>query len=411
MGQEWPDFPQPPDVVSELAAALFPAVLRRADQRRRAEQYVRGLLAADGRKSVRRIAASVGGGADEQGLHHFIAHSTWDWSSMREALAGHLQDVMPPQAWVVQPMAIPKTGEHSVGVDRRFVSRLGKLDIGQHAYGVWFARAEMSAPVNWRLHLPGPWVRDEERRRRAEIPDGAVEETLEECASAAVLQSMLKWSIPRVPVVLGAGSANVGATVQRFRAAGLPLLVRVPGAMGLTVADPSLPGFGAGRLSAQRIVDSVRALRRPVAWSDPGGGAGTVRSSQVVAVRVVLPEGGPSLLRAGSADGRPQGLLLGEWNGSRHAPSEFWLTTEDRTPVPELLRLAKLTRRVAEDCATSGGRVGLRDFTGRSFRGWHRHITLASIACAATTLTEAGHEPGTAGQWAGHPDVLDARGA
>ncbi|MER6997628.1 transposase [Streptomyces sp. NPDC000410] len=396
--QGWAEIAQPADMVAELSAALFPSALRRRDQRRRAEQYVRGLLAVDGRKSMRRIATIVGGGAAEQSLHHFIAGSTWDWSSMREELARYLQDVMPPQAWVVQPMAIPKVGEHSVGVDRRFVPQLGQSANGQQAFGVWFASEEMSAPVNWRLHLPDHWVRNEERRRRAEIPDEAVAETLDECASAAVLESMLKWRIPRVPVVLGATGADVRATVLRHRAAEVPLLVRISGATGLAVADPSMPGFGAGRLTAQQILDSVRALRRPVEWTDPDGGRGTMRDSLVVAARVVLPDAAPRPRRTGA--GQPQGLLLvGEWRDRdpRRPPTDFWLTSMVRTPVPALLRLTKLTRRVARDSATVGDQVGLRDFEGRSFRGWHRHVTLASIAHTARTLADASHLPGYRG--------------
>ncbi|WP_166682901.1 IS701 family transposase [Streptomyces aquilus] len=393
----WAGFHQPPDVVAELSAALFPQVLRRKDQRWWAEQYVRGLLAADGRKSVRRIASAVGGGAAEQSLHHLIAASTWDWSPLRAALAQRLQDAVAPAAWVVQPMAIPKVGEHSVGVGRQFVPRAGRPDSGQQAFGLWFASEQASAPVNWRLHLPGGWIRDAERRRRAEIPEAAGEETLEECA-AAVVRSTLKWGLPRRPVVLGAAGPDLGTAMRRYREAGVPLLVRVPGGTALTVAEPSLPGFGAGPLAAQRIADSVRALRRPVQWADPLAGPTTVRSSLVVGVPVTLPD-----------DGRP-GLLLGEWPDPRSGPrtgprpglrsgpqadpcrppTDFWLTDLDRMPVPALLRLAKLARRVARDCATTGEQVGLRDFVGRSFKGWHRHTTLASVAYAARTLDTSG---------------------
>ncbi|MFF1543797.1 IS701 family transposase [Streptomyces sp. NPDC058291] len=377
----WADVHQPADVVAELSAALFPRALRRKDQRWWAEQYVRGLLAADGRKSVRRIASAVGGGAAEQSLHHLIAASTWSWSPMREALAGRLQDAMTPSAWVVQPMTIPKVGEHSVGVGRSAVPRPGRPDNGQQAFGLWFASERSSAPVNWRLHLPGGWIRDPERRRRADIPDDVVEETLEECA-AAVVRSTLAWRVPRRPVVLGAAGPDLGATARRYRAAGVPLLVRVSGATALTVREPSLPGFGAGPLSAERIADSVRALRRPVRWADPLSGPAAVRSSLVVGVPVALPGA------AGAGDGRP-GLLLGEWVDPRRPPTEFWLTDLDRTAVPVLLRLAKLARRVTRDCTTAGREVGLQDFVGRSFKGWHRHTTLASVAYAARTLADA----------------------
>jgi hypothetical protein len=389
----WAAVHQPTDVVAELSAALFPRTLRRKDQRWWAEQYVRGLLAADGRKSVRRIASAVGGGAAEQSLHHLIAASTWSWSPMREELARHLQDAMTPAAWVVQPMVIPKVGEHSVGVGRHLVPHPGRPDNGQQAFGLWFASEQASAPVNWRLHLPGGWLRDQERRRRAEIPDGACEETLEECA-AAVVRSTLDWGLPRRPVVLGAAGPDLGATMGLYQDAQVPLLVRVSGATAVRVSEPSLPGFGAGPLSAGRITDSVRALRRPVQWADPLNGPTVARSSLVVGVPVTLP-------RAGTDAGRP-GLLIGEWSDPHRPPTEFWLTDLDRTPVPILLRLAKLARRVTRDCATTGEQVGLRDFVGRSFKGWHRHTTLASVAYAARTLSGTDH---------GSYDALEARSA
>ncbi|MEV4442291.1 transposase, partial [Streptomyces sp. NPDC049577] len=71
-------------VLAELCAVLF-ASLPRSDQRRRGEAYVRGLLGAQGRKSIRNIAALIGGQAAEQSLHHFISSSTWDWSPVRRA--------------------------------------------------------------------------------------------------------------------------------------------------------------------------------------------------------------------------------------------------------------------------------------------------------------------------------------
>ncbi|MGW0606678.1 IS701 family transposase [Streptomyces sp. NPDC002640] len=377
----WAALHEPADTVAELSAALFPRTLRRKDQRWWAEQYVRGLLRADGRKSVRRIASAVGGGAAEQSLHHLISASTWAWTPMREALAHHLQELVPPTAWVVQPMVIPKVGEHSVGVGRHVAPGPGRPDNGQQAFGLWFASERSSAPVNWRLHLPGGWLQDPERRRRAEIPDGTAEETLEECA-AAVVRATLGWGLPRLPVVLGATGPDPGVTFRRYQAAGAPLLVRIPGSAPVTVREPSLPGFGAGPLSAQRVADSVRALRRPVRWTDPSGGQEAVRHSLVVGVPVVLP-------RTGERGGRP-GLLLGEWSDPGRPPTEFWLTDLEGTPPPVLLRLAKLARRVTRDCATTGAEVGLRDFVGRSFNGWHRHTTLASVAYAARMLADAG---------------------
>lgn len=94
-------------LLKELCGVLF-ASLPRSDQRRKGAQYLRGLLGARGRKSIRNIATVVGGPAAEQSLHHFITSSTWDWGPVRQALAQHLARIAPPQAYVLRPMVVPK---------------------------------------------------------------------------------------------------------------------------------------------------------------------------------------------------------------------------------------------------------------------------------------------------------------
>ncbi|WP_418957118.1 IS701 family transposase [Streptomyces tritici] len=371
------------EVFGELSAALFTGFPRR-DQKLKAEQYLRGLLTAQGRKSIRNIAAQYGGPAAEQSLHHFISSSTWDWRPMRAALAGFLERSSCPQAWVVRSMPIPKAGEHSVGVDRSFDPERGQVFRGQQAFGVWFAAEDLSVPVNWRLFLPDPWVKDRTRRDRAEVPAGAGEETLEECAVASALE-VARWKdVTRKPVLLDIrGGAGRGA-LNRLASAGLPVVARIGATCRLMVADRALPGFGAGPLPAQQILESLKALRRPVSWLDIACGGRTSRTSLATAVRVALP---------GAVGERPRAMLLvGEWDDPRRPLTRIWLTDLTGVPVGQVLRLTKLTRRVERDFTHVGEGAGLRDFVGRSFRGWNRHITLASAAHAVTVLAGNGGE-------------------
>ncbi|MET9672805.1 transposase [Streptomyces sp. NPDC006482] len=365
------------EVYAELCSALFSGFPRR-DQRLKAEQYLHGLLTAQGRKSIRNIAAQIGGPAAEQSLHHFVSSSTWDWQPMRAALARFLERNSCPQAWVVRPMPIPKAGEHSVGVDRRFDPERGQVFHGQQAFGVWFASDELSVPVNWRLFLPDPWVNDRTRRDRAEVPQEAGEETLEECAVAAALDTA-RWSdVTRKPVLLDIRGGAGRAALTRLAGAGVPVVARIGPGSRMAIADRSLPGFGAGPLSAHQILESLKGLRRPVSWVDTVAGARTSRTSLATAVRVALPTPGGERMR-------PL-VLLGEWDDPRRGPARVWISDLTQSPVGSLLRLTKLARRVERDFVEVGEGAGLRDFVGRSFRGWHRHITLASAAHAATVL-------------------------
>ncbi|CAM5375115.1 IS701 family transposase [Streptomyces abikoensis] len=370
-------------VLAELCAALF-ASLPRSDQRRRGEAYVRGLLGTRGRKSIRNIAALIGGQAAEQSLHHFISSSTWDWAPVRRALAHYLARVSPPHAWVLRPMVIPKAGDNSVGVDRRFCPAVGQVLNAQEAVGVWAASAERSTPVNWRLHLSDSWLQDGLRRGQASIPDSVRPETLGECTVEAYAGMMRDWGLPLRPLVLDARDMDAPAALLRLRACGLPAMLRISHSLRLTVSGPAAAGRGAEALPAHQILGAARDMRRPVMWRDHGP-ARVVRTSLTAAVRVGLPA-----LRAASVPAparRRELLLLGVGENGRRWPAELWLTDMVNVPPAALVRLGKLLDRVDRDFTEIADEVGIRDFAGRSFSGWHRHVTLASAAHAVAALT------------------------
>ena len=386
--RRWPDgFDGYDTVLAELGPLLF-ASLSRSDQRRTGATYLRGLLAAEGRKSIRNLAGLLGPQTNEQSLHHFINSSTWEWMPVRRALGRYLVRVAPPQAWVVRPMAILKTGRHSVGVDRRFVPARGQVLNVQQAVGVWAAAPRLSAPIGWRLHLSRAWLDDDARRTKALIPDDAEPETLGDCGVETVLESVRAAGLPTRPVLQDLRTADAARVVRRLRAAGQPFLVRIGGMLPLvpaTVPAPSRSTVRANPVSARLVLAPLRDLRRPVVWTDgmPSVG-GTVRTTLVGASRVALPP-----MPGESAGAEGELLLLGVGDPGRQWPTELWLTDLVDAQHGALVRLGRLLERVERDFAGVGARVGLQDFGGRSFGGWHRHMTLASAAHAVVAIARA----------------------
>jgi SRSO17 transposase len=55
------------------------------------------------------------------------------------------------------------------------------------------------------------------------------------------------------------------------------------------------------------------------------------------------------------------------------------------TPVAELVRLARIRWRIEHDYRELKHGLGLGHFEGRSFAGWHRHVTIAVLAQAFCT--------------------------
>nr|WP_237536636.1 transposase [Streptomyces sp. SID5785] len=381
---------------NELAEVL--SVLRsipRSDQRRWGEVYVRGLLAVRGKKTMRALAHGVGSGA-EQSLNQFISKSPWDADQVRGDLARLLIARAQPRAWVVQPLVITKVGRHTVGVERQWVPRIGRVVNCQQAMSVWLAGEDGSCPVDWQLALPESWTSQEDLRRRAAIPTEVGSCPPEQCAVDAVSKMTREWGLRGRPVVMDGREAAPQTVCAELAGRQIPFVVRIdPSSIapmppesrtGRTGRSGIGPGDRAGgRAGAAGLLTALHKERIPVEWFDHT--ERTMRATSVGAVPVVL-HGGSTVQQ-----GQPEGLdlvLLAAWADSgRSSPSEFWLTNLAQSPLGGVYRTAMLSRRVERDLAEVSDGLGIRDFEGRSYRGWHHHMTMVSLAHAVTVLSSS----------------------
>jgi SRSO17 transposase len=82
------------------------------------------------------------------------------------------------------------------------------------------------------------------------------------------------------------------------------------------------------------------------------------------------------------ADGSlPECWLLAQWPPGASEPTDYWLSNlPERTPRKTLVRLAKIRWRIEHDYRELKTGLGLTHFEGRSWTGWHRHVTLVTAA-------------------------------
>jgi SRSO17 transposase len=86
--------------------------------------------------------------------------------------------------------------------------------------------------------------------------------------------------------------------------------------------------------------------------------------------------------------------LLAEWPDGKDAPTDFWLSNLPAdTPIDRLVGLAKLRWRVEQDYRELKDALGLDHFEGRSWPGWHHHVTLVSVAHGFLTLERLKRPP------------------
>ncbi|MFI1393992.1 IS701 family transposase [Streptomyces sp. NPDC020681] len=346
----------------EFASLLF-ASLRRREQRVKAQQYVCGLLVLPGRKTLRNVAAQFEGAAAQQSVHHFITASPWQWMPVRHALARCVHEAFDPLALVIRPTVIPKVGSHTIGVDEHYVPRLGQAVNGQQAVGAWLASNHCAIPVGWRLLLSDRWMRAP-LRQRANIPSGAAAGTLDDCVRGVVADALEAGQVPRIPVVVDAELTDAVGLARHLASLGLSFLVRVDPAEQLRLDPHELPMYGGRLRTAGELAKTLTRLRRAV---NPGDGP---------TLAAAIPVVGP---RRASSD--ETGLLLvGEWAKDGRSGGRLWLTGSPAASLAPVLALTRLPDVVERDFDAISEGVGMRDFAGRSYPGWHRHVTLASVA-------------------------------
>ena len=74
--------------------------------------------------------------------------------------------------------------------------------------------------------------------------------------------------------------------------------------------------------------------------------------------------------------------MLGE-----QAPTDYWLANLPRDEEPErVARLARLRWKIELDYKQLKGELGLDQYEGRSYLGWHHHTALVTAAHGFLTL-------------------------
>ena len=368
-------------------------VIGHADRVEPLRNYCTGLLLPGERKSVEPMAARTAPArtaAQHQSLLHFVGVGEWSdekvLGKVREMVLPALERHGPIEAWIIDDTAFPKQGRHSVGVARQYCGQLGKQDNCQVAVSLSLANRHASLPVAYRLYLPEDWAEDDERRRKAGVPEAVRFQTKHEIAL-----EQLRWAcaqnLPRGVALMDAGYGHNAKMRMEVTSLGLTY---VAGIQSNTLAWP--PGTGPrprnkrtdkpnrlGRHTEPELLSvkdialglSKRAWRT-VKWRE---GSNDWLTSRFARVRV----------RVGHRHVAPHNVseewLLIEWPKGEAEPTKYWLSTLPQSiGLAALIDTAKLRWRIERDYQELKQEVGLGHFEGRGWRGFHHHATLCIAA-------------------------------
>jgi SRSO17 transposase len=348
--------------------------------------YAVGLLSQSERKSVEPIAALLCPDpkkvdAAHQRLLHFVGQSKWQDAPVRQYAAGYGLEEMtkrePVETWIFDDTGFLKQGKHSVGVQRQYTGSAGKITNCQIGVSLTAATSTMQLPVDFELYLPRSWTDDPERRHEAKIPKN-IDFRTKPALALAMAKRAVAAGLPPGLVLADAAYGNNGNFRVGLRQLGLPYAVDIEGSTKVCVGGAR--GKAGRGISARELALSlgIRAYRR-VSWRE---GSKRELWSWFACRRVFIPRDAKRLGK------RENVWLLVEWPPEEDAPTKFTLLTLPKsTRIRSLVRVSRQrwrTERVYEDLK---GELGLDHFEGRSFAGWHHHVTVA-LSCYAFAAAE-----------------------
>ena len=352
-------------------------------------------------------------GVDHQGLQQFVTSSTWDYEVVRANVARWAAGVIDPAVYVVDDSGFPKDGTASPCVARQYCGTLGKTGNCQIGVSVQLATDQASLAANWRLFCPASWddttLRDpraaqavRERRSRAGIPEQVRHREKWRLALDMLDQLTGEWGLAKLPVVGDSGYGDATEFRLGLDERGFDYVLEVDPTAGAHPHDaaPVTPPYqGRGRPPTPGYPDKPASLRelalaagrgalRRITWrrgtkKTPANPAAAMRS-RFLALRV--RPANRNIPR--NADGSlPDCWLIAEWPPGEPEPVKYWLSNMDAgTPLKTMVRLGKIRWRIEHDYRELKTGLGLDHFEGRSFVGWHRHVTLVVLAQAFCTL-------------------------
>ena len=217
-----------------------------------------------------------------------------------------------------------------------------------------------------------------------------------------MIDELADWNLYPPLLTADAGYGQVAEFRQGLTDRGIPYVVATTSTTTAQPGDaaPVEPAYaGVGKHPAPRYPDAARSIKdlalqagadqaTLVHWrerlpaADGGDRPPATLSGHFFALRIrpagrAVREGMPP-----RGDGvLPDCWLLVQWPPGHDEPTDYWLSDLPAdTPLSDLVLLAKSRWRIEHDYRELKTGLGLDHFEGRSWIGWHRHVTLATAA-------------------------------
>jgi SRSO17 transposase len=371
--------------------------------------YAFGILGDSERKSAEPIAALACPDPEHtkqmhDKLLHFLGRSDWSDEEVRLEVARYVCEVLgerePVTTWVIDDTGFLKQGSHSVGVQRQYTGSAGKIANCQIGVSLEIATATEHAPIDFELYMPESWVNDPARREEARVPEELEFQTKIGLA-LGMIERAARAEIPGDIVLADSAYGESCEFRKSVSDLGFDYAVGIRG--GTKVRRVCKGGRLGVAMSARSLAKTIpHRRRRKLRWREGTNGTLSGRFS-FCRVKTTHDDGTP-------IEDRDEQWLVIEWPLDNDQATKFYLTTlPRRMSHKQIVRTIKerwRTERMYEDLK---GELGLDHFEGRSYPGWHHHISVV-ICCYAFVVAEKSRAfpPSTRRDACSHPLCLAA---
>jgi SRSO17 transposase len=364
----------------ELAEYLSPfsKYFVRSEGRESLERYSTGLLTDIPRKNGTTIEANVPG-TNNQRLQSLMADIQWDDQGVNQESVSQMRDDVSLGDGVLinDDTGIPKQGRHSVAVARQYCSELGKVANCQVVVTLHYADPATSWPVNARLYLPAEWTDDPERMKKAGVPEDIEFHTKPEIA-LSLLDQANEMSIPHEAVVTDASYGGNDTYLSGLEARVEHYVNAVPCDFPVILEDD--PEAAIQRADA--VMHEIRRRKwKTIRWRE--GTKGWLRR-KFVAVRAYRTVGGERKKLGWLIGERPGYGQIGEW---KYYFSDF----PAHTPLGKLVDYVHRRWHIDRFYEDAKNELGLGDYQGRKWIGFHRHMIIVMLTYRFLTWSEWKH--------------------
>jgi SRSO17 transposase len=322
-------------------------------------------------------------------MQQLLSDSPWDHEALLGDVAAHAEGLLGGHrdtALYLDESSFVKKGDASVGVQRQYCGRLGKLENCQVGVFACLGRATRTLLVDFRLFLPEGWAQDEARCAKAKVPGPErVHRTKAELALALVESARARglsyqWiggdEVYGNNAELTQALEDLGETFLMDVAANLRVWTERP-----ELQPPPAPSGRRGRPEIPRPQSSTRQCS----------------VAQLVAERFA-DESRRVILRQTTKEPLAYALWVHEvwlWSGGEAKPRRRLLVVRREADGSHKYSLSNAPARTSWErlgymqaqrfwieraFQDAKSELGMAQYEVRTWRGWHHHMALVCLA-------------------------------